>query len=220
MKVRIRSQAVLMAKAKRAEPDPSDVAFEKGQAERAANVARLEAKVADSYRKIDELTERAIGKAGTWLCYMPPAAGSPELIGRAFRYLEAMRTRIEAEGGRMWLCKDHDCSTHIFEISEFRAAFGCVFCRGEFTAIGQKYRHLFKGVSHDNMTFAGDIDLVTSIVTSKDCMHMDDMPAHVKAAARSDAVRGLAGAVCLSFEPNYGPTRIYSIAHDKMNQPK
>src|SRR5260370_38055065 len=156
---------------------------------------------------------RSIGKAGDWLVYLPNAAGPPQLIARAFRYLEEMRTRVEAEGGRMWLSKNHDCITRVFEITEFRAAVGCVFCGGEFTARGRKYRPLYRGISIGNITFAGDIDLLTSMHTPEGCINMADMPAHVRAAARSDQVLGLCGAACFEpMDPMHGVTKIYSIA--------
>jgi hypothetical protein len=93
-----------------------------------------------------------------WLCYLPSAAGSAEFIQRACTYLERFRHRVEAEGKRMWLCKDHDFVTRVFTISEFRAIAGNIFCSGQWS--DRKYRQRFKGVSPDNATFAGDIDLL------------------------------------------------------------
>ncbi len=96
----------------RIEPDPADVAFEQHQAESRANIERLKAKKAELESKIDKITEKIIGKAkasGDWLCYLPRAAGSPELIERAYSYLEKMRTRLEAEG-----CIRHDSRRAVF----------------------------------------------------------------------------------------------------------
>ena len=116
----------------------------------------------------------------------------------------------------MWLCYNHDCVTRIFEISEFREIHGSVFCRGNWTALGEKYRHLYRGVSVDNATFAGDVDLITSIHTPANCLQLSDMPAVVQIAARSPHVRGLAGAACLEpMHPARGVTGIYRLAHDK-----
>jgi hypothetical protein len=183
------------------------VARELRQAQHEENIRQLKARYAELEQKIGGLD---------WLCYLPGSAESPGVIQRAETYLEKMRSRLQAEGTRMWLCYNHDCVTRIFEISEFREIHGSVFCRGNWTALGEKYRHLYRGVSVDNATFAGDVDLITSIHTPANCLQLSDMPAVVQIAARSPQVRGLAGAACLEpMHPARGVTGIYRLAHDK-----
>lgn len=186
-------------------PDPAEVENEKWWAESAANIARLKAKGARLERELAELRK----KVPDWLVYLPRKAGSPDLMKRAAKYLEEFRTRIEAAGARVWLCKDHDYQTRVFEISEFRAQDGQVFCRGLF--LDEKYRELFKGVSPDISTFAGDFDLCCAIAVTPNAMRLSEMPDHIQAAARSPKSFGVIGAVCLDMEPGYGRSAIFRL---------
>jgi hypothetical protein len=185
-----------------ADEDREEAEYEARMKAHDAKIAALKAKTARLQDTIAEL-ER---KVGVWLVFLPSKAGSPE---RAASYLEAFRARVEAQGEKVWLCKDHDFVTRVFEISQFRGMAGGVYCSGEFT--NPKYRHAYKGVSPDNTTFAGDIDLLTELWKKKpaDCMQMKDLPEDARVAATSPAIFGLAGAVCIDLEPAYGRTRIF-----------
>jgi len=128
-----------------------------------------------------------------------------------------MRTRLEAEGCRMWLDANHNSTTRVFLIAKFRVMDGCVFCTGEWTPLGRKYRRIYRGVSGDNIVLAGDPDLLAETYTPPNCLNLTrDAPQHVQAAANSAQVRGLAGAACLGMKPAYGATPIYRLTVDKI----
>jgi hypothetical protein len=183
-------------------PDPAKIAHEQRMKELSERKAML-------YEKIAAL-EAKLGYDTDWLIYLPRAAGSPEFMQRACRYLENFRARVEAAGAKVWLCADHDFVRRAFVISKFREIDGQVFCSGNWTH--PKYRELYKGVSPDNATFAGDVALLEQLAARQSpegTMTVDDLPEHTRAAARSDAILGLAGAACLNNEPGYGRTEIY-----------
>jgi hypothetical protein len=187
-------------------PDPEEVASRKRQEELAANIASLKAKGVQLEKERSALR----GKPGyniDWLCYQPAHAGSPELLQRSCRYLEQFRERVEAAGGKVWLCQDHDFVTRVFNITEFRTMNGGVYCSGEFT--DPAYRAAYRGISPDNSTFGGDIDLLEQLAEKQPpCMNLADLPENTRIAASSDKIFGLAGACCLSFDPGYGRTGI------------
>ena len=56
-------------------------------------------------------------------------------------------------------------------------------------------------MDRDNLTLAGDPDLLSELKTPKDCLSMDDIPEDVRVGAQSDQVRGLVGAVCRDMTP-------------------
>jgi hypothetical protein len=174
-------------------------------------IAALKARKAEVDQKIVAL-EKKLGITD-WLCYLPRSAGSKDFMARACAYLENFRARIEAAGAKVWLCLDHDFVTNVFEISEFRAFDGNIFCSGQWT--DQKYRQIYKGVSPDNAVFAGDIDLLSEKKTPP-CMTMDDLPAHTRAAASSPKILGLGGACCVNLDPGYGRSPIYRFTRDKI----
>jgi hypothetical protein len=184
-------------------PDPAKIAREQRMKELSERKAQL-------YEKIAAL-EAKLGYDTDFLVYLPRAAAgpAPDFMQRACAYLESFRARVEAAGAKVWLSKDHDCQTRVFEISKFREIDGQVLCSGKWTS--EKYRDLFRGVSVDMITFAGDPDLMTEIHRPADCMTIDETAAHVQAAAKSDAILGCAGAACLSFDPAWGPTEIYRL---------
>jgi hypothetical protein len=187
--------------------------FAKRQEENQANLTALRAKLARLQDTVIAL-EKKYGVTADWLCYLPHKAGGPEFMQRACAYLEEMRTRIQAEGGNMWLDCDHNASLPVFMISKFRLMGDAIFCTGEWTATGRKYRDTYRGISADNIVFAGDLDLLAEKFTPP-CLHLDDAPASVKAAARSSPkVRGLAGAACLGMEPAYGRSPIFRLTRD------
>ena len=187
-------------------PDPEELAAQELQAE-LANIERLKAKGARLERELAELRK----KVPDWLVYLPRKARSPDLMERACRYLEEMRNRFEAQGQRLWLCKDHDYQTRTFEISQFRAQDGQVFCRGLF--LDETHRESFRGVSHDNSVFAGDFDLCCEIAKKipPNAMRLSERPDHIQAAASSPKSFGVIGAVCLDIEPGYGRSTIFRL---------
>jgi hypothetical protein len=174
------------------------------EAEAIAEQAKLDADVERLKRRGAALErERALLRAKLgydidWLCYLPSSAGSPEVMERTCQYLEDMRARIEAAGAKMWLCRDHDNATRVFEISKFRIFDGSVFCSGAFS--DPKFRANYQGVSPDNITFAGDLDLLREIHTPEGCGSSEDLPAEARAAASSPKVFGLAGSICATTE--------------------
>ena len=193
--------------------DLEELAYEKQQAELAAYIQAKKAHLAELKEKIAAL-ERKLG-VKDWLCYLPPSAGSPDFMQKAAQYLEDMRTRIEAAGAKMWLCKDHDFITRVFNITEWRVLNGGVFCAGQFT--DRKYHDAFRGVSPDNVTFAGDVALLKELgvgqsTTKAATMTVNDLPEHTRIAAQSDNIFGLAGAVCIENEPGYGRTHVFRVS--------
>jgi hypothetical protein len=106
-------------------------------------MARLKAPQAQLRKEVAVLEFRLGQKKHDldWLCFLPSTAGSAEFIQRACTYLERFRHRVEAEGARMWLCKDHDFVTRVFTISEFRAIAGNIFCSGQWS--DRKYRQRY-----------------------------------------------------------------------------
>jgi hypothetical protein len=196
------------------EPDAEDVAFEQRQAESRANIERLKAELAELRAKELEL-ERKLGITD-WLCYLPRKAGGPDFMQRAEKYLEEMRTRLAAEGTTMWLDANHRAAERVFLISKFRHMGDAIFCTGEWTETGRKYRHTYRGISGDCIVFAGDMALFDERYTPP-CLNISkDAPAPVQAAHRSDSARGLAGAACLGTEPAYGRSAIFRLTRDKI----
>jgi len=102
----------------------------------------------------------------------------------------------------------------VYRIDRFRVMEGAVYCSGQFS--DQKYRSSFKGVSPDNIAFAGDISLITEIKHPANSMTMDDMPERARAAAQSDEVLGLVGAACIDMEPAFGRHGIYRLRDNTM----
>jgi hypothetical protein len=144
--------------------DPEEIASEQRMKQHLAHLERLKAHQVQVQQKVHALKAKVFGNSERdWLLYLPSAAGSPELINRACSYLEQMRTRLEAEGTKAWLCVDHDCQTRAFLIDEFRVFDGAVFCSGGW--VNKEYRAMYKGVSADNISFAGDLDILSSMWT-------------------------------------------------------
>jgi hypothetical protein len=193
------------------EPDPEEIAFEERQAESRANIERLKAELAELRAKELEL-ERKLG-ISDWLLYLPRRAGGHEWMQRAEKYLEEMRTRLAAEGTTMWLDANHNATTRVFLISKFRNLDDAIFCTGEWTVEGRKYRHTYRGISADNIVFAGDPDLLFEKFTPPCLNRKRDAPGHVQAAFPS---RGLAGAACLGTEPAYGRSAIFRLTRDEI----
>jgi hypothetical protein len=172
-----------------------------------ARITELKAK----HARLEETIVALQKKMPDWLLYLPRKAGGPQFMRRACTYLETMRARLESEGCKMWLDANHDCVSRVFLISKFRGMDGGVFCSGEWTPFGRKHRDTYRGVSPDNIVFAGDPDLLAEKYTPP-CLHLGDAPAHVQARARSIQSRGLAGAVCLAgMTPAYGVSGIYRL---------
>lgn len=192
------------------EPDPADILYEKERQELDEKLAALRARHAELEQTIAKLRHK-LGYDVDWLVFLPPDAVPPDFMDRACQYLEAMRGRVEAGGAKMWLCKDHDFVTHIFHIDQFRAMAGAVYCSGKFT--DPKYRDVFRGTSVDDVTFAGDFDLLGELAKAAppNCLKRSDLPADRRAAAQSDAVFGLCGAACLDTEPSCGRSRIFHL---------
>ena len=115
----------------------------------------------------------------------------------------------------MWLCKNHDCATRTFEISQFRVMDGAAFCGGEFTALGRNLMPAFQGVSPDTITFAGNIELIAQVNRGAKGMSINDMPEKVQAADKGPGVLGLVGATCFALEPAYGRHGIYRLSNNK-----
>jgi hypothetical protein len=143
---------------KKAEEAREQAEYEARQKAHADRIAALRAKHAELQNTVIAL-ERKLGITD-WLLYLPRKAGGPEFMGRARNYLEDMRTRLAAEGTTLWLDGNHNASTRVFEITEFRTMDGCIFCTGEWTPTGRKYRHTYRGISADNIVFAGDPGLL------------------------------------------------------------
>ena len=78
------------------------------------------------------------------------------------------------------------------------------------------HRDIYKGVSPDHATLAGDFDLVVELADKKppDCATFSDLPVETQVAARSGENFGLAGAACLDIEPAYGRTGIFRLTKD------
>lgn len=197
---------------KKAEDAREQAEYEARQKANADRIAALRAKQAQLQNTLVAL-EKKLGITD-WLCYLPRKAGGPEWMERAERYLEEMRTRLAAEGTTMFLDANHNATSRIFLISKFRAMDGCVFCTGEWTETGRRYRNTYRGISADNIVFAGDMALLDEKYTPP-CLNLTrDAPAPVQAAANSTQSRGLAGAACLGMDPAYGVTPIYRFARD------
>jgi hypothetical protein len=204
------------------------------EAERQRKRAESDAYIAAKKAHLDELqqTTRELRRQlcdWDWLCFLPAAAGSPDVIGRTCKYMEAMRGRVEAAGEKLWLNKNHgmecaaDFLSHVFEIHEFRVLEGSVYCSGFFT--DWRFRDAFRGVSPDYITFAGDIPLVCDIARKQpeNCGNMDQLPPESRVANQSSAVLGLCGAAMIDVDPAYGRTEIRRVelkdnkeAHRKM----
>ena len=182
-------------------PDPEEVAARE-QTELNSDVERLKAQRAELKQELEQLR----AKIPEWLCYLPVAAGSPQFMQRACAYLEKMRTRIEADGAKVWLDKDHDATTRVFNVVRFRVRNGGVYCSGHFT--DPKYRDSFKGVSNDNRVFMGDFDLCVENAKANppNCTPFSELP---ETARNAKNIFGLAGAVCLDSDPAFGRTTIF-----------
>lgn len=201
------------------ERDPEEVAREADQKARDERIAALKRRRAELEQEVALLalqTEKSQGK--DWLLFLPPHAGTPEVIRKSCEHLERIRAQAEAKGARMWLDQDHDFKTKAFVVEQWRVIDGGVWCAG--TWLRPELRSAFRGCSIDHSTFCEDRDLMESHWIPPEAGHFADLPLPAKEAATdTQNIVGHAGAVCINSEPAYGSSVIRKFPQYRQNKP-
>jgi hypothetical protein len=199
------------------EPDPEELAFEQRQAEHRANIERLKAELAERQNTLVALEQKrhALGPPKR-LCFLPSYcgndfaeaifAGECERIDLAEAWEKVLeRQEIWRRDGAdcLWLDRDHDCATRMFEIWRFYYAPNeGIFCEGKFTPIGCRLLERFNGVSPMWLEYSKRFPPSNTLVMARSRF----------GAERAKTLRpinpmGVMGSICINDEPTFRETK-------------